>query len=296
MPPEDSALDDHIEWKAGLVTEVPHPLPLPIDISEIASSNPDKKNLAMNYTGFRIETMTDVNADRKDEQLQWHYLPVSSLRPFKYYSAYLAGKLRGQWHKSILNALNSLSSFSLALPLKLVGRWPNAWVLYAGIYLGAELLVVGDAVALLPSLKQKKLAVQPNQVLVVTAVILAFRNLEADPPQYNRVTGDTCSAIDIRLHGTLYTVCSSPNDSGSEAMDIEDPTKPELPPTMRDPNTEYKLVAQPGIIHSVPLSRVQGRLHEPAALEAYSLPENAPSLAAVGVLEGRKYSKENDAR
>ena len=270
----------NVEWKAGLVTETPYYETLPLSISEIITPNPDKKGLGINYSGFRVEPMSDPNSGRKDEQLQYQYLPLSCLRPFNLYSAYLASIPESQWHKSVHNALKCASSFCLVLPLKFVGRWPNAWILHGGIYLGPELLVNGDAVTLLPRCGRQE--EQPS-VLVITAVALSFKGLQPDPPSYTHVTGATSSVLDVRLHGRLFTPSSKSEEDG--AMDTSTTS---LPPPMRDPHLPYIPLSSPSVIHCVPLSRVQGRLYEPDALAAYNVQGGRVSPDQKGALtQGR---------
>ena len=310
---------DDIEWKAGIVTQLPHSSTPSLTIDELTLPNPDKTGMALNYSGFRIETMSDPNSIRKDEQLRWHYLPLACIRSFSLRSALLSQTSSSNWDQSILNAMKSASSFSLALPSNFVGHWPNAWILHGGIHLGSELIVVGDAIIVGPSEADDELEIR---VMIVTSIALAYKGLQPDPPAYNRVSGDLCNEIEVRLHGRIFDIksrSSSSNDHDGDKMNIdshhnldndggseENSTTAAVdeegfPPAMRNhPSLRFHPYnpSNSTTIHSISLNRTIGRLHEAEALTHYRIPDASTALdiAVSGVNDARSYARQHDRR
>lgn len=167
-----------------------------------------------------------------------------------------------------------MATFSLALPLRFTGAWPNAHLLHAGIFLGAELIVVGDAVRVSPA------ALMPRGgVLVVSAVVLTLEGLGRDLPPFRRVTGDKCRGIGVRVQGRLYASASEEGGDGSACLDGD-----EWPPAMRDggEGERWRRVGQEGVFYAVPLSLVQGRLYEAEAMRRYRI---VGGMGAVGCVD-----------
>lgn len=314
----DPVLVDGVEWKAGIVTQLPHSSTPPLTTDELTLPNSDKTGMALNYSGFRIETMSDPNSIRKDEQLRWHYLPLACLRPFSLLSTLLSQTSSSHWDQSILNAMKSASSFSLALPSNFVGHWPNAWILHGGVHLGSELIVVGDAVVVGPSEADDALKIR---IMIVTSIALAYKGLQPDPPAYNRVSGDLCNEIEVRLHGRIFNIearSSSATNHESERMNIDSHHNNDdedgnnenntaaageegFPPSMRNhPSLRFIPYnpSTPSAIHSIYLNRTIGRLHEADALTHYGIPDTTTALdiAVSSVNDARSYARQHDRR
>lgn len=299
--PESLPTASNVEWKAGIVTQLPDSSSPILTMDEITTPNEDKSGMALNYSGFRIETMSDPNSIRKDEQLRWYYLPLANIRPFSAYPAFLSSTHRQLWDTSISNAMKCTSTFSLALPTDFVGSWPNAWILHGGIHIGSELIVVGDAIIVAPTEADEEPEVR---MMAVTSIALAYKELQTDPPNYKLVSGDHCRAIEVRLHGRLFNIgprSSSSSEEDGMDLDAETGNTEGIPrsishhPTLRF--TPYN-PTRPDAIHSISLNRTIGRLHEPDALAQYGIADATAALdfAVSGIKEARDYARVNDKR
>ena len=133
-----------------------------------------KKQLHVNYSGFRVEPLPDPNGDDKTLSKKTHYVPAHHIRPFVFWQDFMKGIPQAEWHPTILHALKVSSSVSLIEKKHLRGKWPNATIFCRGIYLGAEFLSVGDAVRLMPDNNDKVV----TDVVHITAVKYQLSNLD----------------------------------------------------------------------------------------------------------------------
>ena len=276
--PTKKTQDGASDWRAGLVVELPHSsTPTLEELTSFTSAN-----LAINYTGYRVELMSDPNSHNKAEQQQWCYLPETSMRPFQLYP-YLIDE--SQPDKSFSGAMKCLTSFSLALPTKFIGQWPDAHILFKGMYFGAELLVVGDFVDLLPT--QSPSIENQATTLKIASIVLKFTGLEPDPGSNTHVTGDVCEVIEVRLHGRLF----SPKSEDSMQVDNEG-------------LSHLHALYPEDKVHSLPLSLISGKHIPPDNLAAFDLPDlgatsftsNTTQAISRGLQEGRKWARQNDDR
>ncbi|KAL9103600.1 MAG: hypothetical protein Q9163_001364 [Psora crenata] len=279
-------------WKAGVVIELPNPDAPKIHINEISQPSPENGKYC-----FRIELISNLNSNTHQEGLHGRYLPLTKIRPFCFYEEILANVPGDQWDPSIFRALTVMSSFSLGIPIRLLGRWSDASILYGEISLGSETIIAGDAVRITPSLRALR-ATTPL-ILLVTSIVLTFKGLGPDPPDYTYVTGDTCTTISINMHGKLLTT------EARKTHAALDSTQWRLPPALLENNHTWYHIGARDTLYTVPLARVAGRLYEAEALRRYGLPSagdgppTAAELAGLGckgVLEARNYAWRNDRR
>ncbi|KAF1812360.1 hypothetical protein P152DRAFT_458735 [Eremomyces bilateralis CBS 781.70] len=168
--------EDSPAWRAGVVTQVPTE-EKSYEVFNLVMEPSHK--LGVNYSGFRVESLPDPNGEEKSVQKQYKYVPLHYTRPFAFYQEILRGIPRESWHATITNAMTIMSSFSLVDRFNFRGSWPEAVVNCRGIYIGAELILVGDAVRLLPpSEKQGNITSVDIDVLHIKSIRLTLTNLD----------------------------------------------------------------------------------------------------------------------
>lgn len=188
-PRQTQSADAQPVWKAGFVTQLPHYLVPPSELSDITEPNPGSLAVGIELVGFRVQTMSDSKSIHIDQQLPMEYLPLGSLRPFSFYEEILraANIPRTEWHPSIFNALRASASFSLAVPARFTGTWPDAQISYEGLFFGSELILVGDVIRVAAPLEFPASIDQQTQThdfkvhaLKVTSIVLTFEGLAPD--------------------------------------------------------------------------------------------------------------------
>lgn len=182
-------------WEAGLVTEVPQET---IQLSDLVME--DDKQHQINYSGFRIEPLPKAGSDDKSWSKRSVYKPLHLIRPFIFYKDHLKGLRPVDWHPTMGHALSVMSSVCLVEKYHFKGVWPTATVFNKGIYLGAELLVVGDIVRLMPS--QESDPTHVTNVMQITSIKMKLINLNASSnPDF-----DPLDEEDERMHRD-YSTC-----------------------------------------------------------------------------------------
>ncbi|PGH12921.1 hypothetical protein AJ80_06526 [Polytolypa hystricis UAMH7299] len=190
------------EWRAGTVAQVPEE---PVVLADVISETP--KRMAINMSGFRVETFPDPNDTDKSLSSQYSYLPMHAIRPLNYWRIFLQGVPEESWHPSIKYALTIMSSFSVLEKYNFKGNWPNAAISCKGVYLGSELLLEGDSVRLMP--QDQKLRDDPDpehvtDVLSINRIKYDLKNCNAD------ISSPLLSEkMAVRFIGKAYTL--SPN-------------------------------------------------------------------------------------
>jgi hypothetical protein len=283
-------------WEAGVVGQ---PSVEAVQLKDIVLET--EKTYDVNYSGFRVEPLPDPNGEDKNISLRHKYLPLHHIRPFVFWKEVLEGTEETDWHPTINHCRKIMSSFSLVGKYRFKGKWPSASIYCQGIYVGSELVLVGDVVKLLP----RPYELECTDVLHVTAIKLKLSNLDQagdddydDKYPYNSV---------LHITGTGYT-------SNSDNQDIVWAT------VNRNPETDIpkamegypKWYAKHGAKQQmeVPFSRIMGRCFETDAMMLW-LPETAdnsplgdddwgisPNLThgLEGIREARGFSTDNDAR
>ncbi|ETI23912.1 hypothetical protein G647_05719 [Cladophialophora carrionii CBS 160.54] len=173
-------------WRAGVIAAIPSATAAdgPVDFTDIQDI--PKKSNSLNTGGFRVETFPDPNNEQdKTASKQYKYLPLRNIRPLSHWHLLLRGIPRTKWHPSIEHALTCMTSISLLEKFYFKGDWekdktgtkkPQASIRCKGVYIGAELITIGDTVRILPETKE----VACTDVLVVESIRLHLRDITPD--------------------------------------------------------------------------------------------------------------------
>ena len=208
----------HPAWRGGVITTVPNNAAIdgPIDFPDILS-NPNKTT-ALNRSGFRVEEMPDPNADEnKSASKRYSIVPLRNIRPLGHWQSLLRGIPERKLDPSVKYALTAMTTLSLLDKFKFVGEWPNASIHCKGIYLGGELIIVGDAVRILPLSQSQQqtsfsLGSPPERprctdVLVISSIRLNLLNIQ---PEHIATTAPISpllsTSMSITLVGRAYTI------------------------------------------------------------------------------------------
>ncbi|KAJ9348937.1 hypothetical protein DTO282F9_1349 [Paecilomyces variotii] len=285
------------EWRAGTVGQVPETDPVKMQDIE----KPTKKEWEVNYSGFRIETFPDPNSLDKDHSLQYRYVHLNSIKPFNYYHFCLSGIPNTEWHVSIVFALTVMSSFSLLGKNAFQGNWPNASIYCCGIWIGAELYVVGDVVRLKPRGYSLDNPVgEVTDVLVITDIRMDLNNCIDDPK-----SPLLCEKHTVRLDGRIYTL------SPERAYRPPGETSPPKPLSEEEIVQVFKDVGMagwgnwyhqhdPNLESEISQDMVIGRLFNPEALKLYMRTDQLEpahlGLDLFSVVYARWFSRQRDDR
>lgn len=290
-------------WEAGVVTQLPTEPVSEEDLQEI----PTSKTQSIVYSGFRVEPLSEPGNQSKPFTSQHKYVPLHALRPFSFYKECLAGTPQAQWHPTIRHALTVTSSWSLIGKYSFAGSWPEATLFCRGMYLGPELVMMGDVVCLEP----KKSEGRPDtimDVLVVTSIRLRFVKLEeaSDDDYDDGYPYTTC----LHVAGRAYTLDPKHSYGGIAASPAR-PDEGDFPSVLReygnwfhitDPQNERQRL-------EIPYIRVLGRCIDKASLQKWFaepphiVGQHAVKNKAVDISRGlsamrdaKAYSREQDAR
>ncbi|GBF62389.1 hypothetical protein TMEN_4929 [Trichophyton mentagrophytes] len=273
-------------WYGGVVTQVPEePLNLHDAIVET------KKGYALNRSGFRIELFPDPNSSNKNMSTQYKYIPLSQIRPLSFWSIYLQGVNTTDFHPSIAHALTITSSFSMLDKYYFEGVWPNASVLCKGVYLGAELLIPGDAVRLMPLDRDGEININRKVTDVLVIDTIEFRLMECDANLQSPLLSETTTA---RLLGKVYTLDPKLAFDRSTPLTDSEVTKSFDCTGMREYGLWY-LRHEPDKVTEVSLDYVIGRCFESEYMDIMF--ENVVlDLDLVGVRDARLFGRDADER
>ena len=272
----------HPHWEAGVVSQESL-----ADLSLADLTRPQDKGTSLNQSGFRIEAYPNPNSDDKPESSQAKYLALAHIRPFVFHEQMLAGIAMHEWHRTIQHTLVASSTVSLVNKLRFTGAWPTCAIRCKGVYIGHELITVGDVVRLLPDAETPD---EVTDVLFVKAIKLRMWNLDkaslaANGHPYNSA---------IHLEGRIYT--TKPMRSTTSFPIAEMPAA--LPKGLDDYGQWFSKY-EPHAVACIPFTRVLGRCHEFASLAALfphlALPDTgaALSLGLAAIVAGRAYSAAN---
>lgn len=265
------------EWRAGVVGQVPEEEVMLQDLVETAP-----KSSGINYSGFRVETFPDPLGMDKSYSLHYRYVPLNCIKPFNAYEIFLQGIPRPKLHPSIEYAMTIMSSFSLLDKHHFQGTWPNASISCRGIFIGAELLAIGDAV---------RLRTPTVDVMVIDAIKLHLTNCIEDP-----TSPQLAEQYKVRISGKVYTKHAS-----KTAHDIHHP-QPLSPDQVADVfqtlgMTDYGSWYREhgGKTITVSQDMIIGRCYEPDALQLLFGTLDC-TLDVAGVQKARVYSRQVDNR
>ncbi|KAK5111937.1 hypothetical protein LTR85_011684 [Meristemomyces frigidus] len=303
------------KWEAGVVTQMPTEEVTDDDLFSIPAS---KQHSVVN-SGFRIEPLSLPNSVSKQYTKQHKYVPLHATRPLALWKECLHGLHEKEWHPTVRHALTVTNTCCVIGRYHFKGTWPEATIFAQGIYIGPELVAVGDAVRLHSRRGDQQTV---TDVMIITAIKMRLVNLdEASDDDYDEGHPyNTC----IHVSGRTYTQDPRRSFDGVGKVPIQSDS-PLLPRSMQELGVWY-YVCDPRKRMArieVPYQRVIGRCYDSAALEAwFSAPEGMPppgsgfqavnakpiikindgvenadiSRGLIGILEARKYSEEHDIR
>ncbi|KAL4989509.1 ABC transporter transmembrane region 2-domain-containing protein [Aspergillus falconensis] len=279
------------QWRAGVVGQLPTEETVLRDLVERT-----EKKWDLNYSGFRIETLPDPNGSDKSYSLHYSYVALKCVKPFNAFELFLQGTPREKLHPSIEHAMTIMSSFSLLDKYRFKGTWPNASIYCRGIFIGAELLTVGDAVRLKP--RGYRVEDSNQKPAVVDVMVINEIRLELIACDEDLKSKQLAEKYQVRISGKLYT-------TDMERAQISNNGQPARPLSLQEVIDVFNTLGMGGYgewykLHSgatVDISQdmILGRCYEPDAMKllfnTISLEYDLP-----GVLRARKYSRNVDER
>lgn len=282
----------HPKWEAGVVSQVPAE---PLDLRDLLMEY--KKDASVTYSGFRIEPLPDPNGDQKSLSKRYQYVPLHFLRPFVFWREYLCGVSPKHWHPTVNHALTVSTCLSVFGKYYIKGEWPEAAIFCRGLHIGPELLVLGDAVRLLPNDETDG---DIADILHITKIKLCFSNLhnasEDDHDQghpYN---------TSILITGKGYTLDQSSAFANTPVLTKKH--RSSFPSGMTGYDNWYPL-HDPSKFMQIHFSRIAGRLFEAEPMLIWFPPSNegedaitCPSLShgLEGTKRARNYASSHDDR
>ena len=299
------------KWKAGVITQTPKEQVLDDDLV-----SDDHKQRAVNESGFRIQPLSKLGDDHKAFSKQLKYVPLHAIRPFYLWQECLKGVKAEDTHPTVQHAVTVASSFCVIGRFRFRGVWPNATVFARGVYLGPELILLGDTVRLAPRTANNE---QPpdkvTDVMVVTAIRLRFVNLNMEDddmaPELPGLPYQTC----LHFSGRVFTLEPTRSFDGVGKAPI-DPQSDVLPPGLASYGQlyHYSDPEQTSARTELPYTRILGRCVEHIATKSWfnSSTKTLSTFQAVnakaatqpaeisrglkGILDTRIYSQKNDKR
>lgn len=300
-------------WRGGVVTAVPSRASQngPVDFPDLLNL-PEKKT-ALNTAGFRIETMPDPNSTDKSPSKQYRYVPLRNIRPLSHWQLLLKGIPQGKLHPSVLYALTCMTSLSLIDKWRINGDWTSgAFISARGMYLGSELITVGDSVRIVESVTDTRC----TEVMVIDTIRLYLEGLETEYLEIDSTK--LCSSSKVTLLGKAYSIrwdraYKRIDDTQSGSMAAEPLSSESVKSIFRPVGTSLYGVWFP--IHDktqkleVSYDQVLGRLYEAEAIHLWSGQRQQqsaqndkllakPDLAfdMSSIIAGRKYATKVDER
>ncbi|KAE8351163.1 transcription-silencing protein Clr2-domain-containing protein [Aspergillus coremiiformis] len=279
------------EWRAGIIGQTPEEDTV---LQDLVKTVP--KKWGANYSGFRVETFPDPNSHDKSYSLHYKYVHLKCIKPFNAYELFLQGTPLESLHPSIEYAMTIMSSFSLLDKYHFKGVWPDAAIYSRGIFIGTELLIVGDAVRLKPngqySLDEACKAVE--DVMVIDEIRLELIHC------VDEVKSDQLAErYQVRIAGKVYTNSAQRSNAGADGLSQQSPMKPEevidvfQSVGMSGYGNWYRVWR--GATVEVSQNMIIGRCYDPDAMKLL-YGSRSLGLDLTGVVKGREYSRQVDGR
>jgi hypothetical protein len=258
------------QWAAGLVTEPA----IGTTVAEMV---------------VRIEPIPNPNDSDKSVSKRHKYVLLRQTCPFIMWRDLLRRIPQEEWHYTVKNALALMSTLSLVGKYRFRGSWPNASIYCHGIYVGAEMLAVGDTVRLLPNKQQSGC----TDVMSIKSIRLKWTNL--DKASNNDYDEGRPYNSEIWIYGAAYTT------DGSRSNKLWVTEHNVQPPPVADDyaNVPWYPLHPADKELAIPYSRVLGRLHERDAVPYFLKPDHAPpglDLGRQAVTEARAFARKHDNR
>ncbi|KAL1612607.1 hypothetical protein SLS60_000836 [Paraconiothyrium brasiliense] len=261
-------------WEAGLVGQAP---------AEPAEDG--KNDWYVSRTGVRMEPVPNPNDTDKAWSKHYTYVPIEHTRPFCLWGDYVGNIPRHERHPTIQNAFTVSATMSLVGKHRFHGKWPDAQIYCHAIYVGSELIAVGDTVRLTPKAGDEDNVV--TDILVVKTIRLKLSNL--DNASSNDYDEGRHYNSEIWIYGSAYTSVAS--RSSKEWLGEQNT---EIPKSASGYSIWYPLHPATKEL-AVPFSRIVSRLYEHDALESWVSDPNLDS-GRDGVLDARHFASKNDKR
>ncbi len=271
------------QWRAGMVTETAPGTTL----ADLIDSAKDK---SVSSSGLRVEPIPNPNDLDKSFSKRHKYVFLRQTRPFIVWRDLLRHIPQEDWHVTIKNALALMSTLSLMGKHRFRGTWPNASIYCHGIYVGAEMLAVGDTVRLLPNKQSGQSAC--TDVMSIKSIRLKWTNL--DKASNNDYDEGRPYNSEIWIYGAAYTS----DGSRSNKLWVTEQNI-EAPRVANDYADWYPLHPADKEL-AIPYSRILSRLYERDAM-AYFLRSDLGDLPDLdvgrqGVVDARAFSRKHDKR
>ena len=315
-------------WKGGVVSATPDSSGAPPDFADLVSK-PSKHN-AINNSGFRVETFPDPNDDlNKSFSKQYKYISLRQIRPLPHWQFLLKGIDLEKIDPSVKYALTCMNSVSLFERHMIKGEWPNAKVLCKGMFLGSELIAVGDAVRILPDEPLKTVLetgspAEParcEDILVIDSVRLNLHDIQDSHVSVDDSFLSTRSSITLVGHG--YTLNPAHSFDTIRALHASIPEQHIKPPKPLNSETVKSAIPTVGAAlygpwyrlneptkrYEISFDRILGRLYEADAIRLWlglaqynsdklSATQPGPDLSydMHSIAAARKYATLTDAR
>ncbi|KAF2450749.1 hypothetical protein P171DRAFT_516565 [Karstenula rhodostoma CBS 690.94] len=271
--PQSNNFGEKAVWEAGLVSQAP------------AESAEGEDQWYVGQTGLRMEPVPDPNDTDKSLSKRYTYVAVKHTRPFCLWKDYIGYVPRDKRHPTIQNAFTVSATMSLMGKHRFHGTWPTAYIHCHAIYIGSELIAVGDTVRLVPKAGDDNNVI--TDVLVVKTIRLRLSNL--DDASSNDYDEGRPYNLEIWIYGSGYTVTAS---RSSKKWLSESNTA--IPKSASGYGAWFPL-HPPDKELAVPFSRIIGRLYEHDALESW-VPDPELDSGRDGVLDARHFASKNDQR
>lgn len=272
-------------WEAGVIGQTADEV---VKLQDLMQEQNKIRNIT--YSGFRVEPYPDPNGADKSFTKRYTYVPLHHIRPMSCWAEFMKGIPHELWHPTVRNALTVMASTSLFGKYHFKGNWPEASVFFKGIYIGSELICIGDFVRLLPA--QGNLV---TDILQVKSIKTKLTNLDKASNDDNDEGHPYNTAV--YLSGKAFTLDVQRAWSGSQ-LSRQEVLK--VFPGMDGYGPWYHL-HDPAKAFQVSYSRVLGRCFEaepmliwfPAAEDGIK-PELGKGLT--GILQAREFSAKHDQR
>ena len=273
------------QWAAGLVTE-----PAPGTCTTVAELVTSTQERSVSSIGVRVEPIPNPNELDKSLSKRHKYVLLRQTSPFIMWRDLLRRIPQEEWHDTVKNALALMSTLSLMGKYRFRGSWPNASIYCHGIYVGAEMLAVGDTVRLLPNKQSGQSGC--TDVTSIKSIRLKWTNL--DKASDNDYDEGRPYNSEIWIYGAAYTS----DGSRSNKLWVTEQNV-EAPRVANDYADWYPLHPADKEL-AIPYSRVLGRLHERDAV-AYFLKSDQDDppgldLGRQAVTEARAFARKHDNR
>ena len=241
-------------WKrAGVITQVPD---TKVNVTTLGQKHGEEVE-DLHLSGYLIEPFADFLCPEKDATVASLYVPTRHIYPFAYAIELHKGLHAREYHGSIYSAMERMCNFSLVYQQYIKGQWPGAILYFAGIYLGAELIVVGDAVRIRSEILEKRC----HEIMIVKSIKLKYNDLE--PEDDGSVTGEKFGLRRLLFRGYGYTTDPDHINRGDEVPFSEEFAVHKAMRQQQKSVTWYR-IGKPGQEMEVDFSRIIGRLFEAA--------------------------------